>query len=370
MNHRCHSIFLKIAILFFLASFFNLHSAQAQRRDIGPAEAPVQVAPVVEKEILAKITVIGTAEADISTTIASQEAGLVKEIRIEEGDWVEKGQLLARLDSAGLEFKLKASHAELREAEIQHEQAERDLARYQTLFAKNIIAEKRFEEIRLYNEELAQKIERLQALTAEFTDRLKKTRVLSPVSGHVVQKNTQVGEWIQEGGAVATIAILNPVKIIVPLPEIYVSRISKGQKVSITFDALPGQTYQGRIAAVVPEADPSARTFPVKIGIDNRKGRIKAGMLARVVFPVGERRRAILVPKDAIVLSDTGNLVYIVTADTAVPVPVKAGLAYDAFVEVMHGLQPGQQVVVRGNERLMPGMKVKVLGTPARKIRP
>lgn len=370
MNHKHLSVLLRFTIFLFFVSCFMTQLAWGQKQGVSSMEAPVEVAPVIEKEVLSKISVVGTVEADITTTIASQEEGLVKQIKVEEGDWVKKGQLLATLDSTSLGFNLKASQAELSQAEIQYEQAKRDLERYQALIAQNVIAERNFEEIRLRKEETAQKIERLKAVTADLSDRLKKTRVLSPVSGYVVQKNTQVGEWIKEGGAVVTIAVLNPVKIMVPLPEIYVRRISRMQKVSITFDALPGQNYQGRITALIPEADPRARTFPIKISLHNPKNKIKAGMLARVIFPVGERRRAVLVPKDAIVLGDSGSLVYIVDRETAMPVPIKAGLAYNSFIEVVQGLKPGQQVVTRGNERLIPGAKVKILNSPARGNQP
>lgn len=369
MNHKNTSPLPPLTILFFSLFLLMASSALGQGPGMQPMEAPVEVAPVIEKEISARITLIGTVEAYVSTMIASQEPGLAKEIKVEEGDRVKKGQLLAVLDSTGLGLSLKASQAELREAEIQYQQAKRDLERYQALIAKDIVAKQKFEEVRLRQEQAAQKIKRLQALTAELSDRLNKTRVYSPVSGYVVQKNAQVGEWIKEGGAVATIAVVNLVKVVVPLPEIYVRRISSGQKVSITFDALPGQTYQGQVIAVVPEADPRARTFPVKISVSNPQNKIKVGMLARATFPIGERRRAVLVPKDAIVLSDTGNLVYTVISGKAVPVPIKFGLAYDGFVEVAQGLRAGQLVVVRGNERLMPGTKVRILTSPSRKNR-
>ena len=135
-----------------------------------------------------------------------------------------------------------------------------------------------------------------------------------------------------------------------------------GDSSEVHFDALPDRKYKGIVDAIIPRADRAGRTFPVRIEIPNPKGTIKTGMLGRVTLPVGNSHKAILIPKDALVLSGVGKSVYVVNDQTAHLVQVKTGSAHGSLIEVEGNLKAGQQVVVRGNERLRPGQPVKVVG--------
>ena len=115
-----------------------------------------------------------------------------------------------------------------------------------------------------------------------------------------------------------------------------------------------------RAFALVPRADRDARTFPVLIRADNPGSRVAAGMLAQVELTLHAGEPALLVPKDAIVRQAQSEFVYIVAEGVAQPVPVKSGRASGDRIEVFGELQPGQSVVVRGNERLAPGQQVRV----------
>jgi membrane fusion protein (multidrug efflux system) len=147
----------------------------------------------------------------------------------------------------------------------------------------------------------------------------------------------------------------------VPVPERYVPSIKKGDQAVVTFDALPGDTFQGKIEAVIPQADAGARTFPVRINISNPKGAIKPGMLGRATLPTGNPHKALLVPKDSLVLSGNRKVVYVVIDKTARLVPVETGSAHGPLIEVKGDLKADLKVVVRGNERLRPGQPVKIV---------
>jgi membrane fusion protein (multidrug efflux system) len=151
----------------------------------------------------------------------------------------------------------------------------------------------------------------------------------------------------------------------VPVPERYVPAIKKGDQAEVTFDALPGRTFKGAIDAVILRADEAARTFPVRIKISNPDGAIKPGMLGCATLPAGNLHRALLVPKDALVLSGTRKTVFVVINQTARLVPVEIGAAYGPLIEVKGDLKPGLEVVVRGNERLRPGQPVQIISDAA-----
>jgi RND family efflux transporter MFP subunit len=133
-------------------------------------------------------------------------------------------------------------------------------------------------------------------------------------------------------------------------------------------DALPERTFTGRLKHIIPQADPASRTFPVKIEVANTSDNaLKVGMFARVKLHAGTAQAAILVPKDALVRQAAGQVVFVVHEEKARLVPVKTGRVQDGLVEVLEGsLQPGETVVVTGNETLRDQATVMVKGNAAR----
>src|SRR5690606_1031422 len=134
----------------------------------------------------------------------------------------------------------------------------------------------------------------------------------------------------------------------------------------VDIPALPQSLFTGKVVAIVPQGDVRARTFPVKIAIQNQTTEsgplIKPGMYARVELPVGSMKQAVLVPKDAVVLDQRSPMIYVVEGASAVgeqgtasPVPVTLGGSHGALIDIGDSLKPGQIVVVEGNERLRPG---------------
>jgi RND family efflux transporter MFP subunit len=258
-------------------------------------------------------------------------------------------------------LKIEASRAELAEAKVLQSQAQRDWERQKRLFDINSVSEKAYEDARFNLDGARKKVTRLSANLRSLEDQLSKKQIKAPVSGYVVKRHCLVGQWLGEGNDAITIVVPDPIRLMIPVPERYVSAIKKGAQAEVTFDALPGQTFKGEIDAVILRADEAARTFPVRIKISNPDGVIKPGMLGRANLPVGNRRLATLVPKDALVLSGTGKAVYVVVDQTARVVPVETGAAHGPLIEVTGDLKPGQKVVVRGNERLRPGQPVQII---------
>jgi RND family efflux transporter MFP subunit len=209
-----------------------------------------------------------------------------------------------------------------------------------------------------------------QEIVRAIEDRLKKFTIRAPFDGYVVAENTEVGEWISQADPIAEVVELDPVEINVSVPEIHVASIQVGMMVSIRIDAAGTGTLEGVIARIVPQADIRSRTFPVRVRVANPKTAsghvLKSGMLARVTVPVGKKQQSLMVPKDALVLGGPTPSVYVVVTDpqskqsTARPVSVQTGVAEGAWIQVSGALQAGQQVVVQGNERLLPGQAIRV----------
>ena len=201
-----------------------------------------------------------------------------------------------------------------------------------------------------------------EAEVARLRDALSKARVLSPFTGFVVRRYVEVGQWVSEGGPVVELVDLERVRVVVPVPERYVRAISVGDLATVQIDALEGGEGGGEVIYIVPQADVAARTFPVVIEMENAGHNIKSGMFARITLLAGKPRKTILVPKDAVVTQGPMQSVFVVADGVAHQVPVELGMPFEGNVEVRGPLELGQQVVVRGNERLRDGQPVTVTG--------
>jgi len=382
----------------------------------------VEVAPVTEEEVAARRPFVGTVAPVRTSTVSGELEGMVVEYLAREGERVEKGQPLARLRKRLLEIRIDAARADLElrkqellelengsrpeeieqaRAKVGQAEAEVSIRQWklesaQKLFDRNTISEDELKDARLAArvaeqrlremrasldlveagpraERIAQAAARVKAQEAEVArlmDDLEQHTIRAPFSGYVVEERTEVGQWLDKGGAVATVVALDEVDVVVAVLEDYVTAVAEGDQVPVTIDAIPGESLMGTIEAIVPRADPRARTLPVKIRLKNpRQGDgvlLKEGMFARIHLEIGRKRRAVLVPKDALVLGGAQPTVYVYDPEssTARPVPVELGLAVDGRIEVKDGLEPGQQVVVRGNERLRgPNPRVRVAGS-------
>jgi RND family efflux transporter MFP subunit len=164
------------------------------------------------------------------------------------------------------------------------------------------------------------------------------------------------------GDPVARLADFDTIEITLDLPERYYPHIARGDAAPATLDALPDLRLDGKVFAVVPRAGSSARTYPVLVRAPNPGRRVGAGMLARVTLQLSTSAATLQVPKDAVVRERSGDVVYRVDGDTAEVVPVRTGRSNGTRVEVTGDLRAGDVVVVRGNERLMPGQKLRFAG--------
>ncbi len=414
---RSAKILTTVSIL--LAGVCNCAVVHSQQ----PA-VPVVVATVIEQEITADQTFVGTVKPMRKSIVGSAVEGRVIEFPAKVGTWVTKDQTLAQLLTNTLEIELAGAKAELAlrqqeleelkngsrpeeiaqakasmlGAEAQSKYAQAKYQRWLTLFQQgrsvaqeeldeanaaavaadqNYLAATAVYELAVQGprkEKIAQAEARLlvqQETVNHIDDRLKKFTIRAPFDGYVIAEHTEVGEWITNAAKVAEVIELDPVEIEVFVPENYIGNARHGMPTRVTLGALPGMSFAGQIAQIVPQADLRSRTFPVRVRVSNPRQDdehlLKAGMLARVSLPVGGTAKGLLVPKDALILGGPQASVFVVTTDPQTKqtivrlVPVEAGLAYGSLIHLKGALMAGNQVVVEGNERLRPGQPVQVV---------
>jgi RND family efflux transporter MFP subunit len=326
----------------------------------GPPPSPVQVAVVKTKTVSNQISLIGTTEAISESTVASEISGLVKYFPIKEGDYVKKGDLLVNLKETQLRLRLKGAVAAKKKIQAKLQNAEKELKRVSKLKETNSIAEKQYDTAfytyRALSQELLQNESEIELLKYE----IKQKKVLAPFSGFVAKEHTQIGEWINKGGPVVTLLDLDKIRIAVDVPERYSVLLLPQNNVKLSIKSVSNNLFSGKIYSVLPQGNPDSRTFPVRIHLANPDHKIKSGMEVMVTFNLATEKKALLVPKDAVVTAGDNRLVFMVNDGKAISVPVKILGYYDGDVAVEGNLKPGDQVVIRGNERLRPGQPVVV----------
>ncbi len=382
----------------------------------GPPPTLVRTQAVTDGEVTEVRAFVGQVEPRRRARVASEYEGLVVERLVEPGDGVADQQPLVRLRTDELDRSLAVARAletereqellELENGARPEERAEAQArlaleeARLETLRWKQEAAESLRQKGAVSEDELrdaqlearlaeqrvhqaraalalvlagprAERVEqaraRLRAQQEEvrrLADQRERMTVRAPFAGRVVSLATERGQWVGAGDAVVELVDLAIVDVVVPVVEDWAPGLRLDQAVTIQVPALPGRLFEGRIDRVVPEGNPRTRAIPVRIRVPNEEvdGRplLTAGMFVRASLPVGARRTATLVPKDALVLGQERPLVYALTPDGrgVRPVSVRIVGAQDGHVAVEGDLTAGDRVVVEGNERLRPGATV------------
>ena len=362
-----HKIFSIVGVWFLL---FTTSCGEQQAAPSSPGRplAPVRVALVLKQPIQQSVNLVGTVEPWKRSVVASEIKGLVSAFAVEEGMYVKRGQLLARLRTETLNIQLDSAMASHREARTRYRQAKQDLRRVRVLFDKELVTQKEFDDAQAEEDALRERLFQLGAEIRRVKDQVRKSQVVAPFDGWVTEEFTEIGQWVEEGGQIVEIVDLSHVQVEVPLPERYVQGIQIDDLVQVSFDGLPGFIAQGEVFSLVAQADRVARTFPVKIGIPNRDLVIKSGMVSRVTLQVGRPHEGIVVPKDALVLRGGNEFVFLVNDGMVGQIPVQPIMHLDGFVEVVGDIQEGMVVVVEGNERLFPGQPVRVLEMPSKSL--
>ena len=320
---------------------------------------PVRYTEAREHPVQRTIRLSGSVESSTVSLVASEVEGMVIEVQAREGDMVRKGATLARLRRTAMDLNRDASAAQLKEAAARLKLAERSLERAQELFDSKVLSQQELDDAFFEMTAWQGRVEQLTAAIARIDHDLELCTVRAPFAGAVVAEHTEVGEWISVGDTVVEIASLSKIEVRVEVPERYFHSMRKGSKASITFDTIPGYQLDGEVDTIIPRADPQARTFPLKVALHNTNGSIGVGMLAQVSMPAGDTHNAVIVPKDAIVGDGANQHVFRIGANSTVErVPVRTGQGIGDWIVVDGGIEAGEQVVTRGNERLFPGQPV------------
>ena len=359
-----------------LLLFLGLTSPLASAQERPPA--PVAVDKVRTEQMAQTMPVIGRLIALRAGDVATRIDGRVDRFRVEVGDRVKKGDLLARLDSDRLQREHERRVASIAESQaaLESEKASlaidrQELRRLEALRESAIFPKARYEDKQKEVLRAQTRVSRAEAILESTTALfqlaeldLADAKILAPYDGVVTVRHTEVGAYVKKGDAVVAMVNDKNLEIEADVPAQRLGGIKPGIVVKID---LGGQkSYFAAVRAVVPEENPLTRTRRVRFvpKFDAKAGNLATNQSATIQLPIGAARQVVTVHKDAIIKRGGASLVF-VAADGAVQIrPVALGEAVGARFQVLSGLKPGELVVTRGNERLFPGQKVSYQEKP------
>jgi RND family efflux transporter MFP subunit len=340
----------------------------------GPPPANVRVGEIRKMSVIEKRLVTGQIEPSRRTIVAAEESGRVTVGPPEPGTAVEKGQIVSRIDDALLTVSHQVTEAQVQEAQatVDEMQAElstatRTRSRIEQLVASDVARQKELEDSR-DSESVAQArlalaqaaLNRAKGNLQMLEIQLDKTRVIAPFDAYVTRKSTEVGQWLSAGDPVVELVETVRVKVKLDVPQFMIDAVPLDEPVSLRFDAI-GAAREAEVFSIVPDGDPKARTFRVLFKLENADGALKPGMSASSQLPTGKTLEALTTPRDAVITTATGSLIYAVRGGVAVAVPVFVRFGQGDRFAIDADLSPGDPVVIEGNERLFPGQPVNVI---------
>ena len=307
----------------------------------------VRVQEVYLESLSIQSTYVGNLLPNQRLIMRSEIDGVIENIYFVEGEEIVKNKKLVDISTKELSLKLKIALADSKLAES-------NLNRDEKLAKKNLIPNSQLDQTRTFAERAL-----LNKELAKIS--LNKSLINSPLKGTVKTRFVKVGEFVRKGDRLAEILEVDRILVKVNIPEQEILQIKIGQKVDISLYILENKKFEGQVKKIGLEADASNRTFPVQIEVDNRERELRPGMLARVTFTQRVDKDQVVVPRHTIMERDTGRIVYVVDNGKAFQREVSIGISQREKVQILMGLNKGEQLVVEGHTKLTDGEEITIV---------
>jgi len=347
-RHRIGSAAL--VFLFLLSACEQGERAKEKDKEEETPPVPVETSLPVRGDIFAIYSGTAPIEAFADADVVAKVDGEVREVLVEEGDDVEKGQILARLDGARLRLELNESQARLRKLQS-------DFRRNKELQEKGLISEGDFEKLQ-YDLEALQASYNLASLELDYT------RIRAPISGVVSERYIKLGNTIRVGDPVFRVTSYDPLVAYLHVPEREYGALTAGQPVAIDIDAIPGERILSSVTRASAVVDPDTGTFKITIEIRDAERRVRPGMFGRMSIVHDKHENALQVPRSAIVEDMNTSSVFVVEEDVAVRKPVQTGFSGNGMIEIIDGVDDDDRIITTGQVGLKDNASVTVINEP------
>ncbi|MDH5738147.1 MAG: efflux RND transporter periplasmic adaptor subunit [Gammaproteobacteria bacterium] len=302
--------------------------------------------PAIIMTLVDEIEAIGTTLANESVNLTAKVTDTVRKVNFEDGDYVEAGAILVEMTDA-------EETAQVAEAQAALNEAQRQLKRIENLIRQRMASELQLDEQKA-RQQTAEA--RLNAIIAKLDDRL----IRAPFAGILGFRNVSTGTLLSPNTVVTTLDDISIIKVDFSVPERYLSAIQPGQEIQASSASWAQQEFVGEVKTINSRVDPITRSVTVRAHITNENRLLKPGMLLTIKL-IRSRDEALVIPEESVVPISDQQYVYIVGEDGIVQqLAIKVGRRQPGIVEVLSGLQAGQEVVTQGVIKIRPGIKVLV----------
>lgn len=301
----------------------------------------VKIAMSSEREVEQIEEYTATVESDLKNNISSNAALRIKNILVDVGDVVRRGQLLVQMDESSLQ-----------QLKLQIENQKVEFNRTDQLYKVGGASKAEWDNAKM----------QLDINETAYRNMQENTRLTSPVNGVVTARNYDNGD-MAGANPILTIETLAPVKMLIHVSETYYPQVKKGMSVAVRVDTYGEEEFPGKVSIVYPTIDPNTHTFPVEITLSNQDNRVRPGMFARATLTFGVEKHTI-VPDQAVVkqMGAGDHYVYVYGKNGTVSrKKVEIGRRLGTEYEILSGVEAGQQVVIAGQNKLADGAAVELV---------
>lgn len=354
-------LILSCCLLFTIYFLLSLSACKKKETKItGEKVVNVHVQAAEKRSLRPFIETIGTLNPYDEVIISAEVDGILKDVKVDEGTAVSKGMLLSAIDDIDYNLEVKRADAALRQADATLSNTRLEYQRKEALYKEQLVTQQQFDDVSTRISLAEADVEKAKASLSLAKEKLRKTKIYSPLPGLVKEKKVSAGDFVKNGTNLIAIIQTDPIKLNFTVTEKDVGKLRKGQDVLLKVDAFPDKEFKGRVSIIYPSLDERTRTLQVEALVPNPYGLLKPSFFAHVTLYTGAAKDTIVVPITALLYEADKVKVFIVEGNLAKEKLVRLGSKYREMMEIVEGLTEGEQVVVVGQQNLSEGVKVNV----------
>ena len=391
-------LYLVLPVLWLFTSGCGKEPPIQAKQDTSPIQ--VRIAKVSARQVQRSVESVGTLFPFDETIISAEIEGRVDQVNVDLGDVVTQGQVMVQISEEEQKYLLAQNEAQLRQSlerlglrdekdrvkdirqtpEVRRAQADLTEARQRYERVRSLVDQQIGSKSELdqangrHNAALAaydvtlnqtrnliQEVERFRAVVDLQRKKLRDTTVRAPFMGHVKDRQVNLGQYVRANSPLLTLVKINPIRLRLEIPERMAPWVKNGQIADVYVEAFENRRFQGKIWRISPTVEQTKRTFIAEALIENEAGELKPGSYARARVPTQKMERIKLVPTTAIAYVLGTNKAYVVKGDTIDARDVKIGDRFEREIEIIEGIEEGEQVATSQLARLDTGVKVRVM---------
>lgn len=322
----------------------------------------VAVAPVESRDVPVEIQAPVDLKPLVQADVSSKVLGYLDAVLVDRGDHVTKGQTLALVRPSDLPDQLAAARGSVAQSDAALALARSNADRSRELLAQGLISKTEADQIAssLASAQAAQQSAKSQM--AALAVKVGETRIESPLTGFVLARRLDPGALVGPPNAtpILTVARTDVLRVFITVNETDAKDVRVGLEAHVEVDALPGERFSGHVTRLSPGFEATTRTLDAEVELANADGRLRPNMYGRGAIRVALHERATVIPAAAMRMSDKKRYVYVLDGEKVVRRPIETGVDGGTWLEVVRGLEAGQEIVTAGADLVADGMTVRV----------